>query len=212
MKKPLKAKLNNFHHSVELFFENSIEEYSIRGAIVWPESITQTMAVEGMAIIAGQNLQNLQITVFEQFPFFHVDLRIMAGGEMVAGLGPWFNEMLKQYGCRSYFWVGNKMVHRRYRTEIMRAAMIEPKPLFIEIPFAQDKNEGNTLILEKAREKKFLLENDSVIMKQLRMDSPDPRNQYGIQALRVLLAGYEKYPWRMPSQRTTNYNRVAWNW
>ena len=61
-----------------------------------------------------------------------------------------------------------------------------------------DEAEVNNMILEKAREKKLKIEQGSILFNQLKEDAYDPRLQPAVQALRLLLVGYDRLPWYGP--------------
>ena len=74
--------------------------------------------------------------------------------------------------------------------------MIEPKPQFIEAPYSDEKD-ANHLIFEYKELGRLKFEKNSELHRELGRLKNDEREKLpAVHALRCLLAGYERYPFR----------------
>ncbi len=183
--------------------------FSIRGAIVWPVG-----RWPGYALVAGQNQRDPQkpIWIFEESPFWSVST---LDGEK--GLWSFFNQMAKEYSCQRYFYAEGKE-HQRYKIQVIREALIERKPSFIEAKYASKSTDNvDNLICE------YVSRGVIKIDKDFKYDQPvknhfdilsgnlatqlelyfkghveDEDSLPAVKALRALVAGIERVPHSKP--------------
>lgn len=214
-------------NAVELFFKEQDpmqpiepgELYYVRGAMVWPEGT----AKRGYTLIGGQSLDNKVVWIFEEQSFIAVrDIKAPAGDNKryaESGLLDFFQTAWERYKCRKFF-IPNveKERLRLYRQEIMREMLIDPKPLFISVPYSDDPETVDNLVLDYARHKSLRIEKGSDLFNRLQ-DLNDGRNYkllvqnpsvQAVTALRVLIAGFEYAPWKMPEEKQSPEIEAYW--
>lgn len=196
MKKPIKATLLPKHNAtLYRFDDNTEDEYYVRGAIVWPSYTTYREPIDGVGLIAAQNLSSGQVYIYEEFPFFRLASEI-EGNTFFGGLYSFLTLADTKYLCRKFFWSGDREQHKRYRKRIRKNGLMPQNLVFIEAAYSNDAAEANKLIFEY--QDKIKVAEGSRLLEQIEYDSPEARNQNYLQALRTLLAGLERSPWRMP--------------
>ncbi len=187
----------NRHYNLDketstLYFEDREPgEFYMRGAIFWPE------AGSGFAIMAGLEIDTGKVHIFEQRSFLTVE-NILKPDRTIEyeGVAAWFNRCWSRYFADSYFWNQDVQLEKRFRLQVIRSQMIEPKPHFIEAPFG-DENEARHLSFEYGRTGRLLIEKDSELAQQLELSEHDEKTQYpAVRALGRLLIGLERYPFR----------------
>ena len=188
----MKKNFNRLRGTVTLYFDNQVHaEYMMRGGVCWPEG------EDGFAILAGQDVNNKKIHVFKQSSFLTVDNILRADRSIeYYGLSSFFNQSWSGYFGRDFFWNQDEEIHKRFRLQVGRSPMIEPKPQFIPAPYA-DERDANHLIFEYKALGKLKFDKDSELHRQLeRLKHDEKAKLPAVHALRCLLAGYERYPFR----------------
>lgn len=193
MEKPRRKAFNQRRETVTYFFRDidNHAEFYVRGAVSWPEE------VPGYALIAGQNVETKVVHIFEQFSFFTVD-NVLRPDQIIeySGVFNFFNKGWSKYFCQKYFWHQDEKIHKRFFLEAIRLPMLEPKPMFIEAAFTDD-TDANHLIFQYQAMNKMIFEADSELHHQLEQFKNDDQLKLpAVRALRNLLAGYERYPFR----------------
>ncbi|MBW2635770.1 MAG: hypothetical protein JRE14_17010 [Deltaproteobacteria bacterium] len=80
--------------------------------------------------------------------------------------------------------------------ECIRLPILEPKPMFIQAEYA-DEMDANHLIFQYQAMNKMVFTTDSELHHQLEQFKIDNKLRLpAVQALRNLLAGYERFPFR----------------
>uniref|UniRef100_A0A6M3IW12 Terminase n=1 Tax=viral metagenome TaxID=1070528 RepID=A0A6M3IW12_9ZZZZ len=187
------------------FKDGSCNKYYVRGAVCWP-SLIQTFGVrkfEGFAILAGQDINTNVIEIWEEIKFSTID-PIVSREAIVeeTGLGQWLNRMWERYYAGSYFWTGLRYEHKRYLLDVVRNKAVNPKPVFIEIRWADDLSSQH-IVWKYARSKMLTAPRGTELHKQSQlMQRGDRKALPAVHALECLLEGIERYPYRKPV--TTN--------
>jgi len=169
-------------------------------------------------IVVAQNRREWQrpYVVYCESPFWTVE-----SYEGDPGLWWHLKTAWTKYFCNRYYYIGEQKVHARYRTQVQRSGLINPKPTFVESPYIKrDKLDADNLILEylgspsklridgnrefSEREKKkynniggpLHKQLESVISGSVCEDDSLP----GIQALRAVIMAVERHPYTQPME------------
>ena len=191
MNKPRKATYNQKRETSTLYFKDFDDnrEFYMRGGVCWPEGDS-----DGFAIMAGQQIGNDQIYVFEQIEFATIeDIRDKSQIIKYHGLASWLNRCWSKYFGRRYFWNQPQAIHDRFRLQVYRSGSIEPKPGFIEIDLGKD--EEHPLVADFVRAGRLVIGKDSELARQLEVARHDEKTELpAVRALGRLLAGLQRYP------------------
>lgn len=217
MERPIRCKQIPEHNTVKLFFPDEREdEYYVKGSIVWPEKF-----YHGFALIVAQDLINSCVWIFEQYPFLGVDYQVQvkdAEDRVIdvkdCGLIHFFNDAKKRYACNNFFYYGDQAIHKYWRKLVYRELLIErPAPRFIKVKQPEQSEGQDNLIISYSRRGKLKIDRDSPLFNQLEsINDPEdlenkiytfPESAQSIRALRAVLLGLEKMPWRMPPGQET---------
>lgn len=206
IRKPITAtKDRHNRYATWLHFEGGQRlKFYMRGAIAWPEADR-----EGFAMMAGLNIADGIILIFEQFRFWTIKHWLNPDGavrqreddpdQYHLGLIQFIQDNEALYKCASYFHGGQHVdVHTRHRRELYRQKMLTQHIELIEVPYVSEV--GDDLILEKLQLRAYKGDHDSFLAKsieqwiKIRAAGTGDNNQ--VHALRALLAGFEYLPWR----------------
>jgi len=192
MDKPRKATYNQRRETSTLYFKNFDDsgEFYMRGAVCWPEGDS-----DGFAIMAGQQIDNGQVYVFEQVEFATIE-DIRGKGQIITyhGLASWLNRCWSKYYARLYFYHQSDTTHDRFRLQIYRSQTIEPKPSFIEAPITNEED-CRSLVVDFIRTGRVSIESGSELARQLEVSKYDDKAELpAVRALGRLLAGLQRYP------------------
>lgn len=201
MDKPIKAKWDRENQLTKLFFnENDAPElYFVRGSIEWPIGL-----IPGYALLSAQNVNTKELWIYEEFPFWTVS----TSGQS-SPLWAWLQDVWKKYLCR-YFYFTNLRDHPRFFLQIQREPLIRTHPVFLEAELASKNQKSiDNLILEYRRLNKIKLDQDggekeisgNLLDQLMSLDRGYVRDETeipAVQALRGLLAGIERWPWKRP--------------
>ena len=190
------------HYITRLHFYNGVlKNFYMRGAITCPEG-----EKEGFAIMAGMDLTENVIIVFEQFRFWTVNHWLNPDGTIHQrddgagfhlGLMQFINDNNGKYRCVSYFRGGQHVdTWIRYGKEVYTNPECPRTIELIEVPYVSEI--GPNLLLEKINTAKFRVESDSWLAKSverfvnMRAVGTEPDNP--TRCLMTLLAGFDHCP------------------
>lgn len=203
IKKPITATIDpNNRYTTNLHYPGGGRlKFYMRGAISWPRAND-----EGFAIMAGQDLRDNIIIIFEQFRFWMVDhwlnpdktIRKRHDGGYHLGLIQFLQECEACYKCSSYFYGGQHVdLIKRHVNDVYRNPMLPRRVELIEVPFVSEV--GDDLMLEKSETRQIKAQKDSFLDKSFsqwfnsRKVGIGDNNQ--VNALRILLTGFDFQPW-----------------
>lgn len=195
--------------SIRLYFEfddNALfypqADFEIRGGICWPITYRVDGAIdsEGYAIVAGRNLNNGIITIFEQTGFMVTEpiINKRSGAIDFPGLSNFINNAFANYFCNRYYWHQNFELSKRWRLEVSRSQMINPKPRLIEIPWGEDRD-ADHVIWSAFKQKKLRFDPDSKLKAQLEQIKKTDKSKDiypAVRALQCALMGMQRFPLR----------------
>lgn len=220
MKTTTRAEESISPDKVNLFFddENKLPvAHYVRGAITWPHG-----KHPGYMIVAGQTTpaypRKPDTYVFNEFPFWTIGT-----WREIPGFWSWLRDCYSLYLCMTYFCFEDE-AHERFYRQINDEALVKPKPQFIKLPYSngirQDidrlitEHIGNrTIYLTKGKKffektpdgRLWFSEKDLIGALDIQVEAVvsgamelDDEALPGLQALRALIYGYEKFPWREP--------------
>jgi len=194
---------SNNHYTTRLHFRNEVvKNFYMRGAVAWPEG-----KKEGFAIMAGMDLIEKVVIIFEQFRFWTIENWLKPDGTIQEredgpgyhlGLIQFIMENLSLYRCCTYFWGGQHVdVWNRFGREIYTNQQTPKRIELIEVPYV--KEIGPDLLLEKLKTRKFKGESDSWLEKSVtqfaNMQAADTGYDNAALALMTLLSGMDFQPW-----------------
>ena len=171
--------------------------YYVRGSVSWPTGINP-----GYVLVSGQDIETKKIWLYGESPIWHVQ-------NMGVTRGAWyfFQKMWNSYKCRHYFYSDQKE-HKRFSIQVMREGLLEMKPAFIEAKYASDTEKANVdnLIAEftendliKADKHHKTIKGDNFgrqMINYMKGLVTDEDKLPAVRALRALISGYERMPFR----------------
>lgn len=202
MRKPIERHYNEKNDTTVLFFSETEEgnEYYVRGGICFPITFERAGVrdVQGCALLGGQDVRTKIITIFEQIEFVTIDNIIDDKTQMIEyyGLGSWLNKAWARYYARKFFYNQPFETAKKYRLEIIRSKMINPKPYLISVPFIDD-DEAHHVIWKQVKTKRIKMKEGSILHEQLGVvKGGDKQMLPAVYALACLLIGIERFPYR----------------
>lgn len=204
MDRPIKSRYKPDRETVELMFDGDLlpsylqfdehgDEYNVRGAVVWPEGTEH-----GYLMIGAQRVDTGVLWLFEERRWWTVS----PGGDGPA-LTDFWQSLWDLYYCRSFYvpTVSEDLVHKRYLVQALREALIDPKPVFVPAVYAMEEQAADALVAEYVARKLLRIDKEGQLYQQLqawRSSNGGGQQQRlpAVLALRCLLAGYERRPWR----------------
>ncbi len=208
MQKPVRAYYDKTRQTSMLFFDKRSDawadpvEYSMRGGMCWPKTVRFDIGVdvEGFVLLAGVNVKTREVRVFEQRAFVVVE-NIIAGDGSIEhpGIEQWLNICWTRYFGRKFYWFQDRELTKKYRLEVLRSLVIQPKPEFIRIELSKDKEIPIHTVWKFMNVGKLKIERDSLLWKALELTQKGKKEMLpAVHALTVLLEGVERHPWREP--------------
>ncbi len=201
--KPGMAKLNKDRGTTFLTFTDQEfnGEYAFKGAICWPvttELFGET-AVYGFVLMAGQNLRTKIVYIFEDRVFSTVGSAIAPGNVFLPGIESFFNRCWTRYYATNFYFGGQPaQTAQKYRLQVSRNEMVQPKPSFIEIE-GFEPEQALTTALQNNRAGTLRARPGGDLQKQIGfVQMRDKAMVPGLHALECVSAAYEQYPWREP--------------
>jgi hypothetical protein len=185
--------------SVTLYFDNDQADFYARGGICWPMAWGYDHKINGHVLIAGQDIDTGEITIFREQEFVSVSNIIENGKIIFAGLESFFISGWSDFYLRDFFWHGNQITTKKWRLGTIRNNMIDPKPFFLNVDWAGDDQAAlmmwhelktENINMKPIGEKSILVRDINSIQKN------DPNPPPSVHALMALIAGYNRYPWR----------------
>ena len=180
----------------KLFFDDSESiaptgKYLIRGGVCFP-MITDE-GLNGHAVLCGRSLDNGKIYVFEESKFIVVD-HIWNGNKVeYEGIIPWLLDMWRTYYGDTFFYQQNFEVVKKYRLQMIKNMMLEPKPRFIECK-RKDNDQSMHTLFEKDMTGNLIYSRSSKIYSEMQQFEADIEQKYpALHALTCALNGYERY-------------------
>lgn len=204
--RPVKAKYLPGRGLIELFFKEDIKPYyhvdlergteaSVKGALVWPQGLAP-----GYLIIAAQWLSTKVVWIYEEREFWAVSPATRIEDKLV--LADFLAELWPRYYCKDYFMETRSEEdpnHRRYMLQMYKEPLIDPKPVLCKALYAGHEVAAGKLVSEYWAAKRVRYERGGGIWVQLQQIShKDIEELPAIRALRCLLSGIERTPWREP--------------
>ena len=186
--KPITAVPNLRRDTVRLSFDigpSPVEMY-IRGSVAWPEG-----KIPGMALVAGQDIQNRHIWVFDDYQFLTVEPLFIKNRSRDIGLSLFLRDIWMRYGCNRLFYEADTLVHQFYSRQVYRDGILRPiGTAFIKVPY-KDENitDDNVKTRVELKTLHWSLQSDL----DAENKNPDSPARH---ALRTLVAGFEYLPWR----------------
>lgn len=176
-------------------------EYYVRGGVCWPVAVRTSdgRSAVGHAVIVGYNLQTKTYTVFDEQDFICVDPILEAGKVTFDGVANWLNQCWATFYCHYFYWHQDETTHRLYLMQVLRSAMIQPKPGFIEIPWMDEQ--AVVPVMWRLGGTGRLKIDSGVLHDQLRrfqveLGAYDLCQYPAVHALVCALSGMERWPWR----------------
>lgn len=201
--KPFTARIDdNNRYTTHLHFNNgAVKRFYMRGALAFPEG-----KKEGFALMAGMDLIENVVIVFDQFRYWTIDHWLDQDGtiherenepmQYHLGLTKFIADNLALYQCASYFYGGQHIdVFNRYGKELYNKSSRRLE--LIEVPYVAEV--GPNLLLEKINTMKFRVGTDTWLSKSIvqfvNMQAVDVAYDNAALCLMSLLAGFEHQPW-----------------
>lgn len=199
MDKPVSCKFIPERQTSLLFFKDKeAEEYCVRGALCFPVLVDAPGGrdVVGYALVGCQDVKGGAVHVFEQKDFTVIDHIVKDGRIQHTGLSQWLNKVWSKYYCRKFFFSQDYELSKKYRLDIHRSVMVEPKPVMIEIETHDDYEMQHT-IWSYVKTARVIMEAGSVLFQKLQqLKQGDKQVHPAIYALQVLLCGFDRFPYR----------------
>ena len=198
MQKPYNRHFNAEQGTSLLYFKDAERgEYYVRGGICFPMFVDGTPPdVFGYAVLGCQDINTGVVSIFEHQPYHVID-NIVENGEILhQGLASWFNLCWSRYYGRKFFYSQDYETSRKYRLDIHRSGMIQPKPEIIEIE-SYDEADRQHIVWSYVKMNRLRFEANSTIhIKLENMKRGDKTPHPAIYALQVLLCGIDRFPYR----------------
>ena len=200
MNKPVQRHANIKRGTSNLYFKDeSPIEYRMRGGVCFPTMVHSggRADIQGFILMSGQDVKTKKVHIFEQRDFVVIE-SILDDNQVIEfpGIAPWLNKCFSRYYARHFFWNQDFELAKKYRLEIIRSQMVNPKPRFIEVPWA-DEQEARATIWKYIKLGMITWDVGSQLDRALEQVKTDDKDlSPAIHALTVLLAGVERYPFR----------------
>ncbi len=211
MERPVKAKFSASRRTTELLFEKDIKPYYhvdlergteayVRGALVWPQGLAP-----GYLIIGSQWLSTKVMWIYEEREFWAVSPASRIDDKLV--LADFLAELWPRYYCKDYFMETRSEEdpnHRRYMLQTYKEPLIDPKPVLCKALYAGHEVAADKLVSEYWAGKRVRYERGGGIWVGLQqIGHKDIEELPAVRALRCLLSGVERIPWREPAPPAT---------
>lgn len=204
IRKPIHTTPHDNYSLTRLHFERDIViPFYMRGSIAFPEGHK-----EGFAIMAGKNIRDKRIYIFEQFSFWTIDHWIDERGQIKRrendngyhiGLVQFLLDNKSKYKSTSYFYGGQHIdIHTRHRVSIYRNKLTPSNIHTIEVDYVNEN--GESILQEAVSRRLFRADNGSPLHAsvsqwlQAKGAGIEPDNR--ILAIKILLCGFNKFPFR----------------
>ncbi len=181
-----------------------IRESYIRGGISFPYRYKTASGINnhGYIVLSGQDIKTSKVYIYEQMNWVTID-DILDDKNKIKynGLSHWLNKMWNEYYGRTFCFHQPEELSSRFRLQIKRSPMIQPKPRIIDMEVV-DKNDLVSIIWHWVKTEKIEIEKESMVALNLQEMMKDSVAEMtpAIHALGCCLLGIERYPWRKPYQ------------
>jgi hypothetical protein len=208
MERPVKIKWRNEKQACEFLFDrHCLPDYlafqergilhHVMGSVVWPEGM-----VDGYALLGAQNIEDGLIWIYEEQRFRFVSPVL---GDIGSSLSEFLEVCWSGYFGRTFFYQTSfrerdqDLTFKRYFLQVIHEAMINPKPVFVPCMYALDEEMADNLLLEYQIGKRFRFEKGGGLHGELKdVSGKDAKEFPAVRALRVLVSGFERTPWKEP--------------
>lgn len=205
LSRPIRAQLHAQKGTSTLVWsEAESAEFRMRGGVCWPAQVNigGRREIQGYALLAGEDIKTKIVWVFEEMAFMVSSNVMRADGTIeYPGVAPWFTRQWSTYYGLKYFWHQPDELTRRFRLEVGRDPMANPKPVFIEVPW-QDYGQAAMMVWESIQLERLRFAKSGQLATDLtavvREDREFPAS---VHALMCCLVGLKLYPYREPLQR-----------
>jgi len=200
MQKPNNRHANLKRGTSTLYFKDkNPAEYRMRGGVCFPMMIHSggRTDIQGFILMSGQNIKTKQVVIFEQRDFVVVE-PILGDNQLIEfpGIETWLNMCFSRYFARQFFWNQDFELAKKYRLEIIRSQMIEPKPRMMEILWTDEK-EAMSVIWKYIKLGMIAWDAGSILDRALEQVKNDDKDMLpAVYALAVLLSGIERFPYK----------------
>lgn len=167
----------------------------VRGGLCFPTPIQlKGEEIGGFLLIAGREA-NGTVTVYEQLEYLTIenilnyDLAIE-----YKGISNFVNDGWSKYFCRLYYWKQPLPMVQKYRLDIQRSVMIEPKPTLVSVDWRTDED-GYLAIWQLLKTRRLLINRDTPLQRAIDTYKTVKKAEPAIHALQCLLFGYNKIPY-----------------
>jgi len=221
MIKPAHRYFDNHRKTSWLYFDKGDpRECYMRGGICFPVKYKSLTGIDnhGYAVMAGQDLKTGIIHVFEQVNWVTIDDILSKGTSQESlpmnairypGLSHWFNMCWNKYFMQTFYFNQPDELSRRFRLQIIRSPMINPKPRIVEM-FINSKDDLLSGIWHRIKTGQLEIEKGSEIGDVLKDTMVEDKILFPqIHALGCCLLGFEQYPWRKPYEQPIQELLVA---
>lgn len=196
--KPLVARFDHEKRVSSLIFDDKKSiapsgKYFMRGGICFPTLCDDT--VRGHAVMTGTNINTQKTYIFDEVKFSCIDHILDEETQCIQhkGASQFFNKMWNEYYAKQYFFNQDYTLQRRYRLQISRSPMIDPKPSFIELPW-KDEDQSINAIFEKESFGRLFYKKEGGVMADMKLYSAkSDKFLPALHALKCALNGLEKY-------------------
>lgn len=200
MDRPYNRHFNAEQGTSILYFQGEdvpdVEAY-VRGGICFPMFVeTPTPDVFGFAVLGCQDIKTGIVTIYEQRQFAVVDNIIEDSKILHEGIASWFNQCWTKYYGRKFFYAQDFETTRKYRLDISRSVMIQPKPEIIELE-TYENTDMLHILWHYVKMGKVRYESGSALHALLKdMQHGTKVVHPAIHALQMLLCGIDRFPYR----------------
>lgn len=205
---PYSSVLND-DRSVKLYFDWDEDkmlypqaDFDIRGGVCWPVTFRKDGAVDssGYILVAGLNLENNVITIFEQQSFMVIESIINQESMQIEypGISNFFNNAFSKYYCGKYYWHQNFELTKKWRLDVLRSPAISPKPHLIEVPWGDDRDADHLIwsLIKMRRLRQDLRQDLKNQLEEVKLKPQGKRREIfpAVRALQCVLMGFQRFP------------------
>jgi len=184
-------------------------EFYIRGGICWPIAVNRgdSTAITGFAILLGLDIETEKAYVFEERSFVCIDHVLTEKGAIeYEGISAWFNMCWQRYFGQKFYYHQEPLTHRKFRAQVQKSTMIQPKPRFIQAKWQNDAQAAHTY-WERQNLNRIFYRKDEELHKSLQNYDVDPsRPNPAAHALLAALVGLDHHRWKEPPPERIGYD------
>ena len=161
----------------------------VRGSIAWPAG-GLAGAVPGYALIAGQDIKTGIVYIFDEYAAQTHEPLYNEAKHKEIGFKLFFNNAWSRFGCRTFFYQENELVHKHWAGQVYKDLLLRPfRNSFIRTPF-DDVEIADNIIHERFHTDMLKASAQSDLFNHYK--NVDSRQRH---ALRCLMVGYARHPW-----------------